>query len=673
VSLPRAFLLLTVTAGILRAQDVPPTLGTVVVIAERAATPINQSTAAITRLSAADLGRLPYATLADVLRQVPGFAVVDFDGLGRDPQLMVRGFYGGGEADYVVVMVDGRAVNLVHNGTIAWETLPPLSSIESIEIVRGSASALHGDAAVAGVINIVTRRSSQQTAGWRVGTESYSGFSASADVSPMVFDRPFNASVGFDRTSGFREHAGRAAASGRASMRLSSSLRTSLHTSWRDFEEPGPLLESLSGDARSSDSRFRFDGGHDIEWGARVDYDASLGAGGGAHTTFRGGGRRATLVRTLPLAPDFGDTKERILRTSVFGVTTQADLNATILPIDRASVGASAHIETIDSRYFSGMAIGDRALEARSDGNRGSVGAFVHLTSRPREWLRWTFGVRGDLLRDSFSPDNAQSDYDASHFAFSPKAGLNVRYAASPRASGYVWASASRTFKAPTIDQLFDQRPIPIPFPPFSLTTSNPELNPQRGTSVEGGLYHDASLSSTNVGLTLTVYQIAMKDELDLDLQAFKYVNIARSRHRGLEAGLTLSRGVASGFASMTLQNAVARSGANTGNQLKAIPRQLFSTGVTLSATQIGTASLALTRTADMYIDDANTRRIPSWTRIDVQLSRTVGSIAIMLGARNLLDERFNSTGFLDPSGSGEAYYYPAAGRVITLGVRNGR
>ena len=71
---------------------------------------------------------------------------------------MVRGFYGGGEADYVLVMVDGRVMNLAHNGTIAWETLPAITDIESIEIVRGSASALHGDAAVAGVINIVTRR-----------------------------------------------------------------------------------------------------------------------------------------------------------------------------------------------------------------------------------------------------------------------------------------------------------------------------------------------------------------------------------------------------------------------------------------------------------------------------------------------------------------------------------
>ena len=123
----------------------------------------------------------------------------------------------------------------------------------------------------------------------------------------------------------------------------------------------------------------------------------------------------------------------------------------------------------------------------------------------------------------------------------------------------------------------------------------------------------------------MTLYQIAMQDELDFDLQTFKYVNIAESRHRGVEAGLTHSRGpTPRRCASLTLQDAIARAGDNAGNRLKAIPGQIVSTGVTLSPARIGTLSLSLTRTADMFIDDANTRRIPSWTRVDAQASRPI-------------------------------------------------
>jgi len=664
--------------GTLSAQDIRPdttqTLGAVVIVAERAATSLNRSTAAVTRLTAADLARLPYTTVADVLKQVPGVAVVDFDGSGRDSQLMVRGFYGGGEADYVLVMVDGRVVNLAQNGTVAWETLPPLSSIESIEIVRGSASALHGDAAVAGVINIITRRPAQSAPSWRLGAESFSGFTGSVDISQTLADRPLNASLGFDRSGGFREHSARTSATVDASLRLSPALRASLRTSWRDFEEPGPLLERLLQDGSESDPRFRLDGGDDAQWSGTLAHDGVLGAGATARSSLRVAGRTATLVRTLPLSP-VGDTRERALRTADLVLSTQADLLPTILPpgTERFSIGASLGLGGIDSRYFSSPDAGPRSLDAEGNGRRTTMGAFAHLVGTPTDWMRWTVGIRADYLTDDYENETGGTDFNESHFALSPKVGINIRYADGAQSSGRFWVSISRTFKAPTPDQLFDQRPIPIPFPPFTLTTSNPELEPQRGAGAETGIYHEVMAAGARVGATVTVYQLDMRDELDFDLQTFKYVNIGRSRHRGFEAGLNVSEGVTSGFASITLQDVKARAGDNAGNSLKAIPGQVFSAGLTISPDRVGTATISVTRTADMFIDDANTRRIPSWTRVDAQVSRSVGAFAIILGARNLVDEQINGTGFLDPTGSGEAYFYPAAGRVFTVGLRYGR
>lgn len=651
-------------ASAVQAQQGPTTLGAVIVTAEKSATPMNRSTAATTKLTAADLAALPNASLADVLARVPGFAVVTFDGLGRDPQLMVRGFYGGGEADYVLVMVDGRKMNLANNGTIAWETLPALTDIESIEIVRGSSSALNGDAAVAGVINIVTRRPTAPGATWRVGAESMVGLQASAAIADSASGTPFNASAGIERTNGFRDHAERTSGTFNGTMRFSSIVNASLRGAVRNFDEPGPLLESLLGDGSESDPRFRFDGGRDHEIEGVLNFNSWLGSAGTTHTSFRALARDATLVRTLPLSPDFGDTRERELRSNTYGATAQADLNANVLPvIEHATVGASLDIGSIDSRYFSGITEGQRTLDVEGDGRRTTLGLFAHFVDSPTDWLRWTIGLRTDWLHDTFE------DSDASHFAFSPKAGVNMRYATN----GHAWLSASRTFKAPTLDQLFDQRPIPIPFPPFSLTTSNPDLDPQHGTSLEAGIYQDATVGTGRLSLTMTLYQVAMKDELDFDLQTFKYVNIAESRHRGMETGVSLTGSTVSAFASLTLQDAISRVGDNAGNQLKAIPGQLISTGVTISPPRLGTLTLSLTRMADMFIDDANTRRIPAWTRIDAQASRAIGAYDVVLGARNLFDARINSTGFLDPSGSGEAYWYPAAGRMITLGVRHGR
>lgn len=665
-----------VVPSLVRAQHPsPPTLGAVVVVAERTATPINQSTAAVTRLSAADISRLPYTTVADVLRHVPGIAVVDFDGAGRDPQLMTRGFYGGGEAEYVLVLVDGRPANLTHNGTVAWETLPPLSAIAAIEVVRGSASALYGDAAVAGVINIVTRTVSGGGARWLASAESYGGLSASVGIARPGGWRAPAVSLGVARSGGFREHAGRSSASASGSMRLFRQLRGTIKAGWRDFDEPGPLLASRLTDGSESDPRFRRDGGRDSDAGLALHHDGSLGVFGIVNTVFRLGARRAGLTRTLPLSPEFGDTRERELRTTTAGLGTQVDLVPPGPPfgISRLSIGLSADVGTLDSRYFSTAGTGITSEDSRGDGMRSTLAGFVHLAGRPSEMLRWILGLRADYLRDAFdevtAPPGAPFSPRGFHGAVSPKAGMNIRYAPT----GRLWLSASRTFKAPTLDQLYDRRPVPIPFPPFSVTTSNPDLDPQRGTSIEAGLYHDLAIASAAVSLSVTAYQIAMRDELDFDLRTFRYVNIAQSRRHGTEAALTIGQGPVSAQASISLQDAVSRSGANSGKRLKAVPGQVYSAGMTMASSTAGAATVSVSRMAGMFIDDANTRRIPSWTRVDVQASYPFGGVDVIAGARNLLDARYNSTAFLDPGGTDQAYVYPAAGRIVTIGMRYGR
>ncbi|MGH7693715.1 MAG: TonB-dependent receptor, partial [Gemmatimonadaceae bacterium] len=275
-------------------------------------------------------------------------------------------------------------------------------------------------------------------------------------------------------------------------------------------------------------------------------------------------------------------------------------------------------------------------------------------------------------LHDEFKPRaRATAPHsNASHAALSPKAAVNYRY--GPGA--HVYVALSRSFKAPTLDQLFDQRPIPVPFPPFSLTTSNPALDPQHGVSIEGGISHAFRAGTASpISLSAAVYHMDMKDELDFDVASLRYINIGRSRHRGLELGVNAGRfGPWSFFGNYTLQAATARSGESSGKALKAIPRHALSTGIGLAPGGAFDIRVTATHSREMFLDDDNTRAIPDYTRIDAQLTRRIARFEIVLGARNLLDARYSTTGFLDPSGSGAAYFYPAAGHSFSLGIRSG-
>lgn len=679
------------TSSVALAQDTTRTasLDPVVVTAERSATPLSMTAASVTRLSGSALRRTPGATLADAMRLIPGFAVVDFDGLGRDPQLMTRGFYGGGEAEYVVVLVDGKPANLLHNGRIAWDALPPLEAIGAVEVVHGGSSPLWGDAAVGGVINILTNsRAAENDVRWSVGGGSFGALQLGIDGATSKAGHRVWGALSAERSTGFREHAGRQSTGARTSIVLADGPNGRLSlagmTHHRRFDEPGALLDSLLlADRSSADGLFRFDNTREQVSTLGLDGERRLSASVRVSAGVLGELRDVNATRTLALAPGFGDTRERDATARRRQFTGQVEIGT---PQGQLILGTDVTRGAFESRYHEVMsgtrdeyasATGSRgALSAQGDATRIAGAVFAHYGLQLSAPVRLTLGARADWLRDEFTPKvpAAGSQATASHRAFSPRAGVNVRYMESATASGHLFVAAGRSFKAPTLDQLFDQRPIPVPFPPFTVTTSNPGLAPQHGVNYEMGVQHMVhGRAYGNLRASASVYQMDMHDELDFDVATLRYVNIGRSRHRGAETGLRWTgAGPWSAYTNYTLQAATSRVGANAGKSLKAVPRQALGGGVGLAVAGLPEVQADATHARDIHLDDANTVELPAWTRIDAQLTQRVDRLFVTLQVRNVLGARVNTTGFIDPSGTGQAYFHPAAGRTLHLVIRSG-
>ena len=622
-------------------------------------------------LTRRDLAYRPLRNLADAVQQTPGVAFVDFEGTGSDPQAIVRGFYGGGEADYMLLLVDGRPLNALETGRINWDMIP-LSAIESIEIVRGPASAAWGDAALGGVINVFTR--SDGAARWRAALRGaqHGSFRGSVSGFGTIAELPVAGFAELARANGFRDHAERStgafyASVGRASAERGTTL--SIVNDWRDYDEPGPLTGDELATSRTQSSPFyRFD--HAEEWLTRVTLDTRTTKGSSRlSASVSGEYRDADRVRTLRLAPDFADTKNRVLTSGrVFG-STELERGGLLLGLD-VSYGK------IDSEYYNFAAgpgaayrlgTGSRgAKNGEASGNRSSAAGFARYGVQVTSTLALTAGARLDWLRDEFETDATRDTLPdpRTHLVLSPRAGLNFQYLNDANQRGHLYLSVARSFKAPTPDQLYDRRKIPVPFPPFSITFANADLEPQHGINYEAGIYH----SLRSVDLTLAAYQLDLKDEVDFDIETFSYRNIGQSRHRGIEAGLHVRpAGPLGGFVNYTLQAVTSQSGDDAGKYLKAIPRHFVVAGGSARHKAL-TATLSATTARKTWLDDANTLELPDWTRWDARVTYDWRGAQVFADVLNIADAEYSTTGFPDAAG-GAVYYHPAAGRTLQLGL----
>ena len=139
-----------------RSDSSAKALGAVVVSATRASTTVERIALHATVVSQEQIKKSPAQTLDQLLRDIPGMNMPGAPYYTTDPtgqQTKMRGVTN----SKVLVLVDGAPVHDPFYTTTQWFKIP-LSSIERVEVVRGGASSIWGNLAVAGVVNIITKR-----------------------------------------------------------------------------------------------------------------------------------------------------------------------------------------------------------------------------------------------------------------------------------------------------------------------------------------------------------------------------------------------------------------------------------------------------------------------------------------------------------------------------------
>jgi outer membrane receptor protein involved in Fe transport len=203
---------------------------------------------------------------------------------------------------------------------------------------------------------------------------------------------------------------------------------------------------------------------------------------------------------------------------------------------------------------------------------------------------------------------------------------------------------------------------------PIAITISNGLLDPQRSDNLELGMRVDTPEGRM---ISLTLYDMRVRDEIDFDNANFRYANIGSSRHRGVLA--TMATPLDAGL-DLRLDGAITpttiRGGDHDGMQINAVP-------VAQASARLGWAPGPAVRLdaiarwiGTQWLDEANQHPLGQYAMLDLDGSVTRSRLELALRVGNLLDRKVADTGFI--GALGEERLVPAAGRnaSVTLSFR---
>jgi iron complex outermembrane receptor protein len=526
-------------------------------------------------------------TLPELLRRQPGIFVTNVSTNPAGNFADARGFNnGGGNGANLLVLVDGRRANEPDTGSADWALLP-LDMVESIEIVRGPASALYGDGAVGGVLHIRTRPVEGPPRGALRGLYGrYQSAGGSLRAAGTAGDFTGGLFVDGLTTEGYRDRSAYDSQDVKASLETTLFDRVVVGSSGGhhhdDREFPGGLtLEEMETFGRRASSPFAPDDEGEVDtwsWDGWVEATATpeLGLRWLPYYFHRDDSSR---ISTAGFDPFDTETEK-----DQGGFDLEGRLDRTLLGLaSRLILGTTFLHDEVDRESRSGE------FRSQTRGRRNLVGGFAQAELWLNRELLLGTGVRYDSasyelrFRSEFGGSGSTTRDEPDLRAWSPKASLTWRFL--PIASAYFsWA---RGFRMPDFDE-------DLPF-----TLEPPDLDPQRSDSFEVG----AKLESASTTANASFYWMRVRDEILFDPEPLPgspfgaNLNLDRVRHRGIElsashrlfAWLTLLGGY-------TFEDVVIREAptpALDGARMPITPRHRGSLGA-LAAVPIGLEGFAL-------------------------------------------------------------------------------
>ncbi|WP_350570131.1 TonB-dependent receptor [Pseudomonas sp. H26/SER47-MNA-CIBAN-0231] len=576
----------------------------------------NDSSAANTVFTREDIDRLQPSDVPDLLRRVPGVQVAQTGGRGSLPGIYIRGT----QSAQSLVLVDGQRIGNSTSGDSNLQHLN-IEQIERVEVLRGSRSVIYGSDAIGGVIQIFTRRGTEQDLQPRLhlGFGSQQTWERSLGLSGGDEKTRFNLGASLDETAGIdRTHESYPSDSDHDAYR-NKSLSLSLSHALTDDVEVGANLLDNRGRSEFDNpfGRFDMDTFESVQQQPYSDFNVS------SLSSYVD----ARVNETWKTRIEFGHSENR---EKTFDKLSD---ERTVFNTYRDSVNWQNDL-TLDAR--NSLVLGGDWYEDRVN----SSTAF----DEDSRWNRAAF-IQHRYQADSFSTEIGLRHDDNQQFGNQNTWSGTFTLPLNP--DNDVLLSYSEGFRAPTFNDLY--------YPDFS----NPDLKPETSKSYE--LQWRSQLSDS-ARLEASIYRTDLEDAIIFGSNS-RPQNVASARINGFEAALKQEL---FGWQSNLGVAIIDPRDRDTGHTLARRARRTASWDVDRQLDRLGLgASWQLV--SGSYDDLNNTQSLGGYGTLGLRSSWALNrEIKLDLKVDNLLDKGYSRANY---SYEGTQYGYREEGRAWMFGV----
>ena len=645
-------------------DDAPVTMEAVVVTATRDTQEIRKAPANVSVITAEEINNSGATTVVEVLDKLESIQFRTSSGNSSQAYIDMRGIGGDNPYGKTLVMLDGRRLNRTDMSSINWLEIP-VDTIERIEIVRGPGSVLYGDAAVGGVINIITKKGKGEPkfnvsvlAGSYGLNDERVGVIGAAGKWTYAVNGENNFNFGYRERSKYSAQGGGFDLGYSANDLFNVSLGVSFNKT--DYQMPGALTKpQMEQDRRQFGNPD--DDGSDKYTNVNLGIKSFWGSWGQLEVNFLYG--KKELQMNMASWYVYSE-----INADTYGITPKYILTKEILGFDnKVIVGVDYYNEPYKKDFFS-----DRERTAKSstaDFTRDSMGYYVRDEFSILKNLILSGGYRyeqtsinGSNVDYSPPPNNSFTDTKKTYNAEAYEAGLTWLWEKKSK----VFAKNATVYRIPFLDEVASFNGAGGGF----LTN----LDKEKGISTEVGAEF-YPLNNLKIGLTL--FRIDMEDEI-------QYVgtyptgynqNTGSTRHDGAEVSLSYLWGeYALLYGNFTYHKATYEDGLYNKKELWLVPNKMATVGMEIYLPYDLMLRPEVRYVGDCFLtqDYNNTgEKLDSYTLINLYLSYkpSFGKLHMtaFMGVDNLTDVKYSSFG-LDYGMFGN-YYYPMPGIIFKGGI----